>query len=55
MAHWDDLEAEVECVADEVYLCGCLLPNEAPNSRCFILRPTDHAKKWHFSPDVLQH
>ena len=49
MAHWYDLENEVGSIADEVDLCGCLLPNDAevkaaPNSRRFILQPTDHAK-----------
>ena len=33
-------------------LCGCLLPNEvhvksAPNARCFIVRPSEHASSCH--------
>ena len=60
MAHWDKLYAEFPSISEEVDVCWYWLPNveivkAAPNSRRFILRPTEHARKYHFSPDIPTH
>ena len=51
MDNWDNLGIPVYLKDSE--LCGCLIPFEAhvnagPNSRKFILWPTDHAQRCHY-------
>ena len=50
--HWDELITVDSTFAQDHDFCGCIIPNDpsvnaAPNHRRFILRPIEHADKYH--------
>ena len=50
--HWDEVITGDSTVAQDHDFCGCIIPNDpsviaGPNNRRFILRPVEHADKYH--------
>ena len=50
--HWDELITVDSTVAQDHDFCVCIIPNDpsviaSPNNRWFILRPVEHADKYH--------
>ena len=50
--HWDELITVDSTVAQDHDFCECIIPNDpsdiaGPNNRQFILRPVEHADKYH--------